>query len=54
MNYLGINFITNKMVERYNRSQKMRDENIAVHYTNDIERIRGEYTWLLENASLLS
>ena len=54
MNYLGLNFIINKIVERYNRSQKMRYENIAVHYTNDIERIRGEYTWLLENASLLT
>jgi glycosyltransferase involved in cell wall biosynthesis len=44
MNYLGLNFIINKLTERYKRSEKMRKKGWSCHYTNDVEEIKKRYT----------
>ena len=39
MCYLGLNFILNKMLKRYERSIEMRKHGMATHYMNDKEKI---------------
>ena len=53
MNYLGLNFITDKMIKRYNRSHKMRAKGHSTHYTNDVAKIRGRYGGFLKSAKML-
>jgi len=43
MSYLGLKFITNKMIKRYERTEKMRSQGLATHYTNDIKKITKSY-----------
>ena len=43
MNKLGLAYLTNKIVSRYNRSENMRLQNLCVHYTNNIEQIKKNY-----------
>ncbi len=54
MNYLGIPFITNKMIKRYERSHQMREHGMSIHYTDDIERIYRDYTNKLSSAKILN
>jgi len=48
--YLGLPFITNKMIKRYERTEEMRSSGIAIHYTNNVETIRADYMNRLENS----
>ena len=44
MDCLGIPFLTNKYIKRYERSEEMRKKEINIHYTNDIDEIKNRYT----------
>jgi ribosome-associated toxin RatA of RatAB toxin-antitoxin module len=54
MSYLGLPFIINKMIKRYERTELMRSHGMGIHYTNNIEKIINEYNQLLESAHLLN
>ena len=43
MNYLGLPFFVDKMLKRYERSERMRSKKLASHYINDIEKIKHLY-----------
>ena len=49
---LGLNFIINKSINRYKRSEEMRKHDLANHYTDDIQRIKNEYNYKLQNSKL--
>ena len=53
MCYLGLKFIINKMINRFKRSDEMRNFNLAVHYTDDITRIQNEYNYNLHHSKNL-
>jgi hypothetical protein len=53
MSYLGLNYIVNKIISRYNRSEKMRGFGLATHYTNNKEDITQDYNNKLQNAMIL-
>lgn len=53
MSNLGLIFLTEKMINRYNRSKKMRENNLATHYTNNVLEIINNYYTLLNNSYLL-
>jgi hypothetical protein len=46
---LGLSFLTQKMIKRYERSHLMRSKGMAVHYTDDVERIKQGYLSSLRN-----
>lgn len=46
MNYLGLKYIIQKMIKRYERSHKMRQNKLATHYTNNIREISSRYFYL--------
>jgi len=50
MAYLGIKFIINKTISRYNRSEDMRNLKLACHYTDNIKIIELRYNNLLKNS----
>jgi hypothetical protein len=52
MNYLGVPFYTNKIIERYKRSQHMRNCGMAGHYINNIEQIINKYNSALEESKI--
>jgi len=54
MNYLGLNFYTNKMINRYERTILMRKYGMGVHYINDIELIKNNYDKLLNESKILT
>ena len=54
MSYLGVPFITNKMIKRYERSHQMRKQGLSIHYTDDVDKIYGDYTNKLSNSKLLN
>jgi FkbM family methyltransferase len=43
MHFLGLNFLINKYIQNYNRSHDMRKENMAIQYTDNIEKITSAY-----------
>ena len=43
MHYMGLPYVLDKMKKRYARSEKMRQMGIALHYTDDIQKIKEEY-----------
>ncbi len=47
MNYLGLPYITNKIINRYKRNQSMQKIKLNVHYTDDINKITNQYNTLL-------
>jgi len=49
MNYMGLNFLIDKMTKRYERSASMRTDGLATHYTDDVAKIRNRYNEMLEN-----
>ena len=53
MAYMGLNFYINKMCNRYKRTDLMRKKNIAIHYTNNIERITNDYNTRLINSKMM-
>ena len=54
MNYLGLSFIINKMIKRYERTELMRNQHhLSTHYSNDIKKITYEYNQLLMQSQLL-
>lgn len=54
MSMLGLPYIIDKMVKRYERSEVMRSMRLATHYINDIDKIREHYMEQLRTASHLS
>jgi hypothetical protein len=54
MCYLGLNFIINKMINRYQRSHQMRQQGLASHYTNNIKVITDDYNFKLNNCKYLN
>jgi len=50
MCYLGLEFLINKMKCRYERTYKMREVGMDLHYSNDIMKITNEYNDLLNNS----
>jgi hypothetical protein len=52
MSYLGLPYITNKIVKRYERSSLARANGILWHYTEDVDKIKSEYMGLLQNSGL--
>ena len=53
MDYLGLNFYINKMINRYQRSHQMRQYGLDVHYINDIMDITDNYEYQLKNCKYL-
>jgi glycosyltransferase involved in cell wall biosynthesis len=54
MNKLGLLYIINKMIKRYERNELMRSKGLNIHYSNDIEKIKKDYDDLLLNCKLLA
>jgi len=50
MCYLGLPYIIDKMQKRFDRSAKMRSNNLATHYTNNVEEITERYNKLLRHS----
>jgi glycosyltransferase involved in cell wall biosynthesis len=53
MSNLGLKFIINKMIQRYKRSHDMRSENIAHHYTDDLDKIVTGYIKLFNESKIM-
>lgn len=53
MNYLGLPFFVDKMLKRYERSERMRSKNLASHYINDIGKIKSLYYKQLFTSNIL-
>jgi glycosyltransferase involved in cell wall biosynthesis len=51
--HIGLPFLINKMIKRYERTELMRQLGCAIHYTNNIEAIQNEYADRLGRATLL-
>jgi hypothetical protein len=47
MNFLGLPYITNKIINRYKRNYSMQQIKLNVHYTNDVNKITEQYNRLL-------
>jgi hypothetical protein len=54
MSFLGLNFVTNKSIERYKRCKKMREKGWSVHYTLDKNLIKDQYTSCLSNCNTIT
>ena len=52
MNYLGLDFLINKITKSYERSEAMRAKGMNYHYTNDIEKIKNNYIKKLEDSKI--
>jgi len=50
---LGLKFIKNKMIKRYERCELMRNKGWNVHYTTDTEKIKSDYVNALKNCKFL-
>jgi len=53
MNYLGLNFLINKLTTRYERNQEMIQIGCNGHYTNDLTEIEKRYTTQINNCKTL-
>jgi hypothetical protein len=51
---LGLPFLTEKMVNRYERNNVMRQKGMNYHYTNDVNNITTQYNNLLNNCKTLN
>lgn len=55
MNFLGLKYIIQKMIKRYERSKRMREQyQLATHYTNNIQEITRRYLYLLRSSRPVS
>jgi len=43
MNTLGLPFLLNKMIKRYERAHVMQARQVAIHYTNDYATVKNAY-----------
>ena len=50
MSYLGLPFITDKMIKRYDRNALMRSGGLNIHYMNDVSEIETRYNNYLKDA----
>ena len=53
MNMLGLDFLINKNIKRYERTAKNISEGLSVHYTNDIEKIKQQYKTSINNCNII-
>ena len=53
MSTLGLNFLINKQIKRYERSKKMRLKGWSLHYTQDINKIKKMYKESIDNCNIL-
>jgi len=53
MNSLGLPFLTKKIIDRFNRTEKMRKIGMGVHYTQNIDEIEKRYKNNLNNCQIL-
>lgn len=53
MNYLGLPFYIQKIINRYERSKCMREKNLAIHYINNVSDIEQNYLQMLEKSTEL-
>jgi hypothetical protein len=53
MSYLGLPFLTDKWIKRYQRSELMRSKGLAVHYTDDLQKIEKAYESQLKSSKIL-
>jgi hypothetical protein len=51
---LGLPFLKNKFIERYERSEKMRQKGWSTHYTQDIVKIENMYLDAIHHSKLLT
>lgn len=50
MDYLGLPFVIKKKRERYERNKKNEGKGTGIHYTNDVEKAKKQYTDLSNSA----
>lgn len=50
---LGLVFLTDKMIKRYERTKLMRMKAMDTHYTNDVEKVKMNYMKLISKTKLL-
>jgi hypothetical protein len=53
MNVLGLNYLIDKHIKRYKRSEKMRLKNLCIHYTKDIDKIKEMYKECIDICNIL-
>ena len=53
MSKLGLNFMIDKIIKRFNRSRLMRTYGFAIHYTDNIVDITNMYTEELKTCSIM-
>lgn len=53
MNFLGLNYYRNKILNRYARSHKMRQQGMSGHYISDVAKIDARYTTHLKNCKFI-
>jgi len=49
MNYLGLDYLINKLTKRYQRNEKMRQQGANTHYTDNVQEITDRYNNALNN-----
>lgn len=53
MAYLGLNFFIDKMIKRFERTERMRSVGMDIHYINNVEQITEQYTTRLNDSYCL-
>jgi hypothetical protein len=53
LNFLGLEYLINKITQRYNRSHEARTGGMSIHYTNNINKIKKNYNDKLKIAKSL-
>jgi ribosome-associated toxin RatA of RatAB toxin-antitoxin module len=53
MSTLGLNYLINKQIKRYERNEKMRLKGWNTHYTQDIDKIKEMYKNSMDNCNIL-
>jgi len=53
MSSLGLLFLKNKIIQRYNRAHVMRNYGLALHYTEDVSKIEENYNSQLNHCSIM-
>jgi len=53
MNFLGLQYLTNKMIKLYDRIELNRKKGLSIHYTNDIKKIKINYNDKLAQSKIL-
>jgi len=53
MSTLGLNFLINKQIKRYERNEKMRLKGWNIHYTQDIDKIKEMYKKSIDNCNII-